>query len=91
MWCLFSIILHGMTAVCYPWFFAVGCRSAASMVEWHDVRQGRGNRVYTAKVCRGLQRWWQGMVCGWCGRAIRLILHSGFAGMLRLKRGFEDR
>ena len=53
MWCLFSIILYGMTAVCYPWFFAVGCRSAASMVEWHDVRQGHGNLAYAAAVCRG--------------------------------------
>ena len=87
------------------------------MLEWHDVRQGRGNRVYESKglpgaaamVARygvrlvrqgdtaafsqrfagGLLQCWKGMTCG-KGMESRLC-NRGFAGMLRLKRGFEDR
>ena len=38
MWCLFSIISHGMTAVCYPWLFAAICRGAVSMMTIYGVR-----------------------------------------------------
>lgn len=28
MWCLFVIIPHGMTAVCYPWLFRSGLQES---------------------------------------------------------------
>lgn len=54
MWCLFSIISHGMTAVCYPWLFAAICRGAASMMTRYGVRLVRqGDTAASSQwVCR---------------------------------------
>lgn len=64
MWCLFSIISHGMTAVCCPYFFAAVCRRAASMMERYDERQGHGSSLMQQRFAGGLLQCWKGMTCG---------------------------
>ena len=60
MWCLFSIISHGMTAVCYPWLFAAICRGAASMMTIYGVRLVRqgDTAAFSQRFAGELRQWW---------------------------------